>query len=111
MPTLTQIKRARNDNGLRARIMLAADILGISQGEAEVAHAQIIAKDTTDDGGTAITIAGAYDYHWGQLFTQAASNPPADRDDLTTRIARLGTDPSLITDGTIERAVRAILTP
>lgn len=107
-PTLTQIDLAREDAGLRARIMLAAAVAGKNLGSAELKYAQILAVDTVDDGGLPITIAGAYDYHWGTAFDALSAGNPPTRKEMQQVLERVGTDPGKITDGTIQRAVNAV---
>ncbi|GAB3622591.1 hypothetical protein GCM10027418_06730 [Mariniluteicoccus endophyticus] len=107
-PTLTQINLAREDEGLRSRIHLAMEAAGHSTYDA-APIVRVLAVETTDDGGGPITIAGAYDYQWGQALKSLAAEGVPSRARVAARLAQVGTDPAAITDGTIQRAVAAVL--
>lgn len=108
-PTLSQINLAREDAGLRSRVYLAAAILGHPEHQAAASYERILAVETTDDGESPTTIAGAYDYQWAQAIKSLSEGVPS-RATVTHRLAQVGIDPNYITDGTVQRAVAAVLT-
>ena len=110
--SLSQIRLALDDQGLRARITLAAEVSGRHFPNTESMLARVIAVETTDDAGGPLTIAGAYDYQWKAALKQMGDAPtvPA-RAEVTHRLAQVGINPAYITDGTIERAVAAVAQP
>ena len=104
-PTLTQIARAKADHGLRARVMLAAEIANHSQGEVELAYARILAAPVGDSN-----LAYAYEFHWVTVLGDiAASAGTLDRTGLSAALDRIGTDPARITDAQISEAVANVL--
>lgn len=114
MSTLTQIATASADDALKARVALAARVLGRFESEAHEFMPRIVSAPITDDAGTPTEIAITYDYHRGQVFQAlgraAEEGQVATPSKVIDALSVVGADQSLITDGTILRAVRKVLT-